>query len=241
MVERPGREVGAGGGAGASPADVVRRLPVGELVWDDLVVPEAVRRRLDELVALAVPGGLTVALSGPAGVGKTFAVRVWAEAMRIDLWRVDCGALVARHGRAAAGRGLAEVLPLGERPHAILLFHGSEALLDPAAGDTLAALIERAAARRAPTVLESRATTLDPQLPDRVERLALPLPDRAARRRLWEVLVGRASPLSRPDLDALAALEVAGASIDEAVRQVVLERGDERLETDVLLAAARAA
>lgn len=229
------------GSRGASPADVARRLPVGELVWDDLVAPPPVLERLRDLVPLAVPGGLTVAIGGPAGVGKTFAVRVWAEAMRIDLWRVDCPALVARHGRSAARRGLDEVLPLGERPHAILLFHEAEALLDPAAGETLVALLERAAVRRAPTVIESRAPSVDARLPDRVERVAVPFPDLASRRRLWELSVARASPLSRPDLDALASIEASGAAIAAAVRRVVLDHGDERLPTELLERAARAA
>lgn len=229
------------GSTGTSAADVARRLPVGELVWDDLVAPPAVLERLHELVPLAVPGGLTVAVGGPAGVGKTFAVRVWAEAMRIDLWRVDCAALVARHGGGAAGRGLDEVLPLGERPHAILLFHGAEALLAPTAGEALGALLERAAGRRAPTVIEASDPSLDARLPEHVERVALPFPDLAARRRLWELLVARASPLSRPDLDALAAVEVPGATIAAAVRRVVLDQGDEQLPTELLERAARAA
>jgi hypothetical protein len=218
----------------AGPSDVVRRLAVGELGWDDLIVAPAVSDRLRVLVERAALGGLTVAIHGPAGVGKTFAVRVWAEAMRLDLWAVDCPALVERHGPRAATRGLREALAVGERPHAVLLFHDAAAL--PA--DALAPLLDRGEGRRAPTVLETREA-LGIALPAEVARVELPLPDVSLRRRHWEALVGRASPLSRPDVEALAALEAPGAVIDAAVRQVVLAAGDERLETDALLAAAR--
>jgi hypothetical protein len=229
---------------GSSLADVVRRLPVGELGWDDLVLPQEVVLRLRALVPAALPGGLVVALHGAAGVGKTFAVRVWAEAMRVDLWRVDCRALVDRHGSAAARRGLEEVLPLGERPHAILLFDHAEALVAPPAGDALEALLAHAAGRRAPTALELRDDVLElvvPRLPVTVELVALPFPDAEVRRRLWETLVARASPLAQPDLDALAELELPGAAIDAALRRVVAEHGDERLSTDALVRATRAA
>lgn len=220
----------------AGPRDVVRRLAVGELGWDDLVVAPAVTERLRALVDRAALGGLTVAIHGPAGVGKTFAVRVWAEAMRLDLWAVDCLALVDRHGPGASTRGLEEALAFGERPHAVLLFHAAAVLPD----DALAALLDRGAARRAPTALETRPA-LGVPLPAEVARVELPFPDASLRRRHWERLVARASPLSHPDLDALATLEAPGAAIDAAVRHVLLAAGDERLETDALLAAARRA
>lgn len=220
----------------AGSRDVVRRLAVGELGWDDLVVEPAVSELLRGLADRAALGGLTVAIHGPAGVGKTFAVRVWAEAMRLDLWAVDCPALVERHGPGTSTRGLQEALAYGERPHAVLLFHDAAAL--PVAA--LTALLGRAAARRAPTVLETRAPLQGPRLAE-VARVELPFPDASLRRRHWERLVARASPLSRPELDTLARVEAPGAVIDAAVRQVVLAAGDERLETDVLVAAAHRA
>jgi hypothetical protein len=180
-----------------------------------------------------------VLVKGPAGAGKTFAVQVWAESMRLDLWRVDCPGLVARHGNGVATRGLDEACAYGERPHAVLLLHDADAL----PREAVAALVERAATRRAPTVLEARAVREDDVvagLPADVARVWIAFPDAGLRRRHWERAVSRASPLSRPDLDALAALEVPGAVIEAAVRAVVLAKGDERVETDDLVAAVRA-
>ena len=218
--------------------DVARRLPVGELDWDDLVDAVGGGRVLPIACWQRRRGGLVVAISGPAGVGKTFAVQVWAESMRLDLWRIDCPRLVARHGEGVSTRGLDEALAFGERPHAVLLFHDADALPQEA----VAALLARAATRRAPTVLEARAERPDDVvagLPDDVARVWIAFPDVELRRRHWERAVSRASPLSRPDLDALAALEVPGAVIDAAVRAVVLASGDERVETADLVAAVR--
>jgi hypothetical protein len=217
---------------------VVGRLPIGELGWDDLVVPPDVTAALRGLAADAADGGLVVLMVGPCGVGKTFAARVWAEAMRLDLWRIDCPLLVARHRAAVASRGVDEAVVHGDRPHAVLLFHAADAL--PA--DAVAAVLARAANRRAPTVLETQsAEALGAILPQGVARVDFPFPDAVLRRHHWERAVTRASPLSRPDLDALAALEVPGAAIDAAVRAVVMAKGDERVETDDLVAAVRTA
>lgn len=223
-----------------SAADVARRLHVGELTWGDIVLDPASHTQLLALGTNAAIGGLTLAVHGPPGVGKTFAICVWAEALRLDLWRIDCERLHARHSAAASTRGLAEVLALGERPHAILLFHGAEKL----AGEPLAALLGQVAERRPPTVLEVRDAawqTFEPLLPDGVVRCALPFPALGERRRMWELAVCRASPLANVDVDALASLDVPGAIVDAAIRAVVLECGDESLDTASLVAAARAA
>lgn len=162
--------------------------------------------------------------------------------MRLDLWAIDCSVLRERHGEAVLTRGLDETLPLGVRPHAVLLYARAETLFDEGAAGAGAALLARATRRQPPTVLE--LSTDATRLPEDLEALptvTFPFPGPSVRRRLWGRLVTRSSPLSRPDLDALEVLEVPGAAIDAAVRHVVLASGDERLETDALLAAARRA
>lgn len=221
-------------GSGSAPAlgDVVTRLPVGELTWDDLVVEPEVRDGLLALGDAVLSGGLVVVVAGPGGVGKTFATRVWAESLRLDMWRVDCALLLERHGDRVATRGLDEALAFGRRPLGIILLDRPGELVRRERD----ALLGRLGERRAPTVLE-----LDADVPPEVEGLPLiriGRPGPALRRRQWERLVRRASPLSSPDYDALAALELTGAQIDAAVRKVVLEGGDERLATEALVAAA---
>lgn len=213
-------------------SDVVTRLPVGELTWDDLVVEPAARELLGALGDDVPAGGLVVVIAGPGGVGKTFATRVWAESLRLDLWRVDCALLDERHGERTAARGLDEVLAFGRRPLGVLLLDRPGSLVDRAGP----ALWERLAKRRAPTVLE-----LGDEIPPSLRELPAVRIDRPGselRRALWQRLVERASPLSDVDYDALAALELTGAQIDAAVRTVVLAHGDERLETSALVDAA---
>jgi hypothetical protein len=214
-----------------SLGDVVTRLPVGELTWDDLVVDPSVRERFASLGDAVLAGGLVLVISGPTGVGKTFAARVWAESLRLDLWRVDVELLLERHRDGAAARGLDEVLAFGRRPLGVLVLDRPERLL-ATSGDTLLA---RLADRRAPTVLELGGEV--PSTLSTLPAISLARPGRELRRRQWQRLVERASPLSAPDYGRLADLELTGATIDAAVRQVVLSAGDERLETDALVAA----
>jgi len=212
-------------------ADVVTRLPVGELTWGDLVVPSGVRERFASLGDAVLAGGLMIVISGPAGVGKTFAARVWAESLRLDLWRVDGELLLERHGAGVGTRGLDEVLAFGRRPLGVLVLDRPERLV-ATCGD---ALLARLTDRRAPTVFEI-GEQVPPSLAG-LPRVTLTRPGRELRRRQWQLLVERASPLSAPDYERLADLELTGAAIEAAVQAVVLGAGDERLETDALVAA----
>ena len=205
---------------------------MGELTWDDLVVESGVRERFASFGDAVLAGGLVLVISGPAGVGKTFAARVWAESLRLDLWRIDAELLLERHGDGVVTRGLDEVLAFGRRPLGVLLFARTERLVAAHAD----ALLARLAERRAPTVIE-----LGERVPRSLSTLpvvALTRPGRELRHRQWQRLVERASPLSAPDYDRLADLELTGAAIEDAVRAVVLGAGDERLETAALVAAA---
>ncbi|MFN8224366.1 MAG: AAA family ATPase [Gaiellales bacterium] len=214
-------------------SEIVTRLAVGELTWADLVVPEEVRSALEALSRRVADGGLVAVVAGPPGVGKTFATRVWAESLRLELWQVDCTRLLTRHGDTATTRGLDEVCGFGERPPGVLLLDRPGPLVarDPAA------FLERLRRRRGPSVLELDAPD---SAPAGLPAVILTRPDREQRCRHWQALVERVSPLSAPDYERLADLELVGARIDAAVSAVVLAHGDERLETEALIRAAAA-
>src|SRR4051812_22768839 len=194
--------------------DVVTRLPVGELTWDDLVVEAGASEQLRSLGGSVPDGGLVLVVAGPPGVGKTFSVRVWAESLRLDLWRVDCPLLLERHGDRVAGRGLDEVLAYGRRPLGIILLDRADVLLDL----DVEAILARLADRKAPTVLELESAAGLPPAAGALPVVSVGRPGVALRRRLWQHLVEHVSPLSEVDYDALAALELTGAQIDAAVR-----------------------
>ncbi len=212
--------------------DPLSFLRVRELTWHDLVLPRDVLDGLRRLCARAADGGLVAVVSGPPGVGKTVAVRACAEQLRLDTWRVDCGLLVERHGAATAAV-LPEVLAVGERPHAVLLFHDAEWLFEPGAAGAGDRLLDLGRERRPPTVLETREPGLEHAgAVASVPRVELPFPDEGARAELWRRLSWQAHPLLELDVHALARLAAPGATIERAL-DLALERSPDELPTTV--------
>ena len=214
----------------STSGDPLSFLRVRELTWHDLVLPRDVLDGLRRLSAQAADGGLVAVVSGPPGVGKTVAVRACAEQLRLDTWRVDCALLVERHGEATAAV-LPEVLAVGERPHAVLLFHDAEWLAEPGAGGAADRLLDLARKRRPPTVLETR----EPGLlraggVAEVPHVELPFPDEVARAELWRRLAWQAHPLLDLDVEALARVAAPGAAIERALG-LALDRSPGELPT----------
>lgn len=220
--------------------DPLAFMRVRELEWHDLVLPERTLAELRALAAQASAGGLVAVVGGEQGVGKTVAVRTCAEQLRLDTWRVDCRALVALHGAATAAV-LPELLAVGERPHAVVLFHDAEWLYESSAGDAGPVLLELAPGRRPPTVLETRDASCAARIAEHCGRLVeLPYPDEVARGELWRRLAWRAHPLLELDVAALQGIRVSGATIEAVLEQAVEECVDELPTTrDLLLALQR--
>lgn len=205
--------------------DYARLLPV-ERGWDALVAaPEA----LDALGALcaAVPeGGVVAIVHGPAGVGKTLAAEVAATQLRLDLVAVDVPGLARAHADAT-GRLLAPVFRAADRPSAVVVLEGAEALAGPAAADAAALALQR----RPPTLLEAREPArLDPALTQAAGLVVeLTAPDQAARRMLWERMLWEAEPTADVPVDELAREPLTGGEIRERVRRgAARARGERR-------------
>jgi hypothetical protein len=209
--------------------DVVAFLRVRDLTWLDLVLPADCVAGLERIAAAAGAGGLLAAVSGPAGVGKTVSVRALAEQARLDTWQVDCRSLVEQHGEATPSL-LPEVLAIGERPHAVLLFHDAGWLFEPVAGGAGESLLRLARERRPPTVLESRVQLCAPGVAA-LPQVRVPFPDEEARAELWRRLAWQAHPLLELDHAALAAFEVPGAVV-EHVLAAALEGSPDLPTTD---------
>jgi hypothetical protein len=216
--------------------DPLAFLRVRELTWLDLVLPDETLAELRALAASASGGGLVALVTGGAGVGKTIAVRTIAEQLRLDTWRVDCRLLVELRGDATDA-ALPELLAVGDRPHAVLLFHDVEWLFAPAAGSAGKRLLDLAPARLPPTVLETGAPELLPEALTGLPRVVIPAPDVAARAELWRRLAWRAHPLAVLDVERLAAIPAPGAQIERALDRVVDEAGGREPDTERLLAA----
>ena len=205
--------------------DYARLLPV-ERGWDALVAGPEALNGLRALCAAVPQGGVVAIVQGPAGVGKTLAAEVAATQLRLDLVAVDAPGLVRARGDAS-GRLLAPVFRAADRPNAVVVLEGADALGGPAAGDAAALALKR----RPPTLLETREPArLDPALTEAAGLVVdLTTPDEAARRTLWQRMLWEAEPTANVPVDELAREALTGGEIRDRVRRgAARARGERR-------------
>jgi SpoVK/Ycf46/Vps4 family AAA+-type ATPase len=111
---------------------------------DDLVLPAAVRRHLDELEAQArlrwsvyedwgfgrlcpLGRGIVALLAGPSGTGKTMAAQVLARTLGLPLYRIDLAAVVSKY-IGETEKNLAQIFDACERAQVVLFFDEADAL-----------------------------------------------------------------------------------------------------------------
>jgi hypothetical protein len=180
----------------------------------DLVVPAAVRAALDDLLAFhrAAPTvwadpalarsstlgrGLSCLFSGPPGTGKTFAAQCLAHALGLNLYRIDLSQVVSKY-IGETEKALARIFEEAEAGHGILLFDEADALFgkrsevkdahDRYANVEVAYLLQRMESFEGISVLTTNMrASLDAAFVRRLRFIVeFPVPDRAARARLWE-------------------------------------------------------
>jgi AAA+ superfamily predicted ATPase len=112
--------------------------------WDDIVVPAALQRQLEELVAQArlqtavlddwgfkrlcpMGHGITGLFAGPSGTGKTMAAQIIARALDRELCRVDLAEVVNKYIGETEKR-LKRVFEVCERAAVVLFFDEADAL-----------------------------------------------------------------------------------------------------------------
>lgn len=196
--------------------------------WDDLVLPQATEQRLRDLVAAVrlrhevfetwafgrLSGGhpgIRALFSGPSGTGKTMAASIVAADLDLDLHRVDLAAVVSKF-IGETEKNLERVLAAAEAGTSVLFFDEADALFgkrsevhdahDRYANLEVAFLLQRLEAFDGVVIL---ATNLPGNLDNAFARrlqfhVEFPLPDQAARERLWRLAVPPQAPVS-PDLD----------------------------------------
>ncbi len=122
-----------------------RRLePRAELTFDDLVLPAANRRQLEELRTriryrnqvqsglgfqrrLSLGKGLIVLFTGSSGTGKTMAAELLAREQGVDLYKIDLSNVVSKYV-GETEKNLSSIFAQAENANAILLFDEADAL-----------------------------------------------------------------------------------------------------------------
>ena len=211
--------------------------------WDDLVLPPATAGQLRELAARVRhrdrviaewqlrPGGgrgrgVTALFAGDSGTGKTMSAEVIAGALGLDLYAVNLATVVDKYV-GETEKNLERVFAEAEGVNGVLLFDEADAIFgkrsevrdahDRYANLEIAYLLQRMESFDGLAVLATNLrANLDEAFTRRLDAIVdFPLPDEAARRRLWDRCLGPALPRG-PDLDldfCARAFELSGGSI----------------------------
>ena len=210
--------------------------------WDDLVLPEKVIESLREFASWVthrdkvelewrgkVIGGPAALFSGPSGTGKTMAANVLANALGLDLYKVDLALLISKY-IGETEKNLNAVFDAAAREPMLLMFDEADSLFgrrseiegshDRYSNTELKYLLSRLERHKGPCVItSSRKERIDPGILRRLQFVIdFPLPDAAARSRLWRLYLPGRAPIDRDvDTDNLAEeLELTGGQIRNA-------------------------
>lgn len=116
----------------------------GDLGWDDLILPDGLAGDLRDLAfeartrrdAWAAPDmarlfarerGLVGLFHGPPGTGKTMAAQVVAHEMGVDLYRIDCSAVISKY-IGETSKNMGAIFARARQIDAVLFFDEADAL-----------------------------------------------------------------------------------------------------------------
>ncbi len=216
-----------------------RIIPV--YTWDDIVLSDDVGGQLHELAAqvahrhrvyeqwgfgarLSRGRGISALFAGPSGTGKTMAAEVLANALQLDLYRIDLSGVVSKY-IGETEKNLKQVFDAAEQSGAILFFDEADALFgkrtevkdshDRYANIEVNYLLQRMEDYRGLAILATnRKSALDRAFLRRLRFLMeFPFPDADSRRRIWQKVFPLDAPLDRLDYPELARLEIPGGNI----------------------------
>src|SRR5471032_46711 len=253
------------------------RLRLDELVqriepraaWDDLVLPDAQRQTLRDILVqvrerptvyqqwgFAGQGtrglGLVALFAGSSGTGKTMAAEVLASTLKLDLYRVDLSAVVSKY-IGETEKNLRLVFDAAEAGGAILLFDEADALFgkrtevkdshDRHANIEVSYLLQRIEAYPGLAILTSNLKeSLDTAFLRRLRFIVqFPFPDRQHRHEIWRRSFPKATPLQSLNYERLANLNIAGGNIRNVALHAAFLAAHGRRPVDMndVLAAAR--
>ncbi len=224
----------------------VQRLPVTATL-DDLVLPPLQHDQLSRIVQdvrhhrtvlqkwLESGGstrglGLCALFAGPAGSGKTTAAEALAQALDLDLCRIDLSAVISKY-IGETEKQLNRVFDAAEGGASLLLFDESDALFgkrtevrdshDRYANQEISFLLQKLETYRGVAVLTSNlADALDPAFLRRFRyAVEFPLPGPAQREALWRKILGRVAAAETLDFARLARLNLPGGHINNIALQ----------------------
>ncbi|MCB0167270.1 MAG: ATP-binding protein, partial [Anaerolineae bacterium] len=208
--------------------------------WDDLVLPEQQMATLQEIVIQVaqrakvyetwgfganVRGtGTAVIFAGSSGTGKTLAAEVMANALRLDLYRVDLSGVVSKY-IGETEKNLRRIFSAAEYGGAILLFDEADALFgkrsevrdshDRYANIEVSYLLQQMESYRGLAILTTNMLdNFDRAFLRRIRFIVqFPFPNAELRAEIWGRIFPVEAPTAALDLYKLARLNITGGSI----------------------------
>jgi hypothetical protein len=183
-------------------------------VYDDWGFREKMNRGL----------GISVLFTGDSGTGKTMAAEVLANALRLDLYRIDLSAVVSKY-IGETEKNLRRLFDAAEDGGAILFFDEADALFgkrsevkdshDRYANIEINYLLQRIEAYRGLAILATNMkSALDTAFMRRLRFVVtFSFPGAAERMDIWRKVFPAGTPTEDLDLDKLAGLNIPGGSI----------------------------
>lgn len=209
--------------------------------WADIVLPDQQTQTLREVVmqvsqrnrvygdwgfgATGSRGlGISVLFAGESGTGKTMAAEVLANALHLDLYRIDLSQVVNKY-IGETEKNLSRIFDAAESGGAILLFDEADALFgkrsdvkdshDRYSNIEVSYLLQRMEAYRGLAILTTNMrTSLDKAFLRRLRFVVpFPYPDATHRADIWRRVFPPGTPKADLDFDRLARLNVPGGNI----------------------------
>ena len=209
--------------------------------WDDIVLPEQEAGLLRQIAAQVQVRarvyddwgfrarmnrglGISALFAGDSGTGKTMAAEVLANALKLDLYRIDLSAVVSKY-IGETEKNLRQVFDAAEDGGAILFFDEADAIFgkrsevkdshDRYANIEINYLLQRMEAYRGLAILATNMkSALDSAFMRRLRFIVnFPFPGVAERKRMWERVFPPETKTDPLDYERLARFNLTGGSI----------------------------
>jgi AAA+ superfamily predicted ATPase len=223
--------------------------------WDDLILPEAQKQTLRQMITHVRERALvyrewgfeerssrglavTALFSGVSGTGKTMAAEVIAGTLDLDLFQVDLSTIVSKY-IGETEKNLRRIFDGAEESGAVLLFDEADSLFgkrsevrdshDRYANLEISYLLQRMEAYRGVAILTTNMKqVIDPAFVRRI-RFIVPFqfPDAERRAVIWQRMFPARAPLAELDYGRLAQLNVPGGAIRNIALQAAFFAAEE--------------
>jgi len=220
------------------------------LEWDDLVLEEATRHEIDQLITWInhseevldgfglrknLKRGYRVLFYGPPGTGKTLTATLIGKKLNMDVYRVDLSQVVSKY-IGETEKNLSNIFDQAESRNWILFFDEADSLFgertqasnsnDRAANQEISYLLQRVEDFPGIIILASNLkSNIDEAFSRRFQNTVyFPLPEPAERLTLWQKIFEKASVENREDLFEHFAnnYELAGGSLTNVARYAAI-------------------